>query len=219
MNLDTCWYKQVCTNKCKPGCVRYNCMCDLCEKANLPESMWTNKELLCGSDDYSAFTRLGEIRKNINSWVNDGNNLYLFSKICGNGKTSWATRLLISYFASIWHISGFNCHGLFVHVPTLLYTCKKSISQDVPGFDELCRLLDTVEVVVWDDLPCSTFTGYEHQIILQYIDSRINSGLSNIFTGNCNREECIPLIGERLTSRVFGCSEVIELVENDKRGL
>ena len=219
MDIKDCWYKNVCTNTCRQGCVRFNCMKDLCEKANLPESMWANKNLLCGPQDLAAFNKLTAIKSNISDFVNSGNNLYIYSHTCGNGKTSWSIKLLIAYFNSIWHKSGLKCHGLFVHVPTLLYTCKKSISQHVEGFDELCNLLDSVEIVVWDDLPCSTFTGYEHQIILQYIDNRINAGLSNIFTGNCNQEECVPLIGDRLTSRVFGCSEIIEFVEPDKRGL
>lgn len=219
MNLENCWYKNVCTNECKQSCVRFNCMKDLCERANLPESMWANKELICDNSDYKAFKTLSSIGSDIYNWVNFGNNLYIYSHTCGNGKTSWATRLLKAYFKSIWHKSGFNCHGLFIHVPTLLYTCKKSISQNVKGFDELCKQIESVELVVWDDLPCSTFTGYEHQIILQFIDNRINAGLSNIFTGNCNREECVPLIGDRLTSRLFGCSEVVEFVEGDKRGL
>ena len=218
MNLENCWYKGVCINHCSESCVRYNCMCSLFSHSNLSESQWVIPKLKCGDADYESFTFLEDIRNNIGDWVDKGENIYIFSHTCGNGKTSWAIKLMHAYFNSIWHRSGFDCHGLFIHVPTFLYNCKRSISQKIPGFDELCEKLNSVELVVWDDLPCSTFTGYEHQIILQYIDNRINAGLSNIFTGNCNKEECIPLIGDRLTSRIFGCSDIVEFVEGDKRG-
>lgn len=219
MNIDNCWYKSVCNNECSAGCVRYNCMHSLYAHSNLPESLWDKKVLVCNDNDMASFVILSNISRNINDWVAKGNNLYIYSKICGNGKTSWSIRLMHSYFDSIWHKSGFNCHGLFINVPSFLYLCKKSISHNMTEFDELCKLIDSVELVIWDDLPCSTFTGYEHQIILQHIDNRINAGLSNIFTGNCGKEECITLMGDRLASRVFGCSEIIEFVEGDKRGL
>ena len=218
MDINNCWYKNVSTNNCTSGGVRYNCMHSLFAHSNIPESQWLLPQLKCGQSDLESFKFLSDIKDNIADWVDRGENIYIFSHTCGNGKTSWAIKLMQAYFDSIWHHSGFDCHGLFINVPSFLYTCKKSISQNVPGFDEILKKLDSVELVIWDDLPCSTFTGYEHQIILQYIDNRINAGLSNIFTGNCNREECVPLIGDRLTSRIFGCSDVVEFIEGDKRG-
>lgn len=218
MKLQDCWYKDICNNTCTNGCIRYNCMYSLFKRAGVPESLWVPKKLICGDHDIESFKYLSEVSDNIADWVKNGNNMYIYSSVCGNGKTSWSIKLLYKYFDSIWHKSGFDCHGLFINVPTFLYQCKRSISQPSKEFDELCDLINKVELVIWDDLPCSTFTGYEHQIILQYIDNRINSGLANIFTGNCNKEECTKLMGDRLTSRVFGNSDIVEFVEGDKRG-
>ena len=55
--------------------------------------MYVDKD---GRDDVS-FERLSNIEKNIVDYVQKGNNLYMYSKNPGNGKTSWAFRLLRSY--------------------------------------------------------------------------------------------------------------------------
>ena len=220
MNIEDCWYKSNCNQEsCTQSCIRFNCMQSLYKKSLIPESMWNTgiKVLDCKETDSSAFHYLNDI--NMFDFVSNGENLYICSDICGNGKTSWSIKLMHRYFNLIWHKSGFNCHGLFINVPKFLYTCKRAISQKVEGFDELCENIAKCDLVIWDDLPCAEFTGYEHQIILQYIDDRINAGKSNIYTGNCDKEECKKLLGERLTSRVFGCGTVIKFFEEDKRGL
>lgn len=218
---DYCWYSEKCKQResstCN-NCIRKTCMNSLFSKSLVPESLWKYKDLICGDADTPAFEELSLTSKSIGLWVQGGYNLYIFSEYCGNGKTSWAIRLLFKWFDSIWHKSGFDCHGLFINVPKFLYDHKRNINAEVKGFEELCNLISTVELVIWDDLPTRTLTEYEHQILLQFIDDRMNSGLSNIITGNCNRVECSERIGERLTSRIFGNSRIIEFKEGDKRG-
>ena len=62
-------------------------------------------------------------------------------------------------------------------------------------------------------------SDYEHQILFQYIDDRINAGKSNIYTSNKSREQLEDLLGARLTSRVYNYSTVIHFIEGDKRGV
>ena len=219
MDMNKCWYKSDCPQECSLACIRYNCMNSLFRVSRIPEYSWDIKPLRCGEVDKQAFKQLKAIEDNIELFVNAGRNVYIYSATCGNGKTSWAIRLMYNYFDKIWHTSGFNCHGLFINVPNFLYECKRSISQNVEGFEELCNKISECDLVIWDDLPSSEFTSYEHQIVLQYIDGRINAGKSNIFTGNCDKDECYRLLGDRLASRVFGSSETVEFKEDDKRGL
>lgn len=194
-------------------------MLSLFKSSQIPESMWGYRNLYCGAEDLEAFRDLSNITQDIEEFVKEGDNLYLYSKNCGNGKTSWAVRLVSSYFDKIWHRSNFDCRALFINVPNFLYTCKRSISQEVKGFQELCDLISTVDLVVWDDIGDNTATGYEHQILLQYIDGRINAGKSNIYTSNRDFEGLCGTLGDRLASRVYNCSKIIELKEMDKRGI
>lgn len=217
MNRNNCWYKDRCTANCNDSCIRYKLMYSLFKQSNLPECQWNYKDLRCSQDDYSSFLHLGNISKDIEIFVNEGRQLYIYSTNCGNGKTSWAIRLMYSYFDRIWHKSSFDCKALFVNTSKFLYNCKRSISQQIDGFEELCNKIAEVDLVIWDDITCAKVTDYEHQILFQYIDDRICSGKANIFTGNHNREDCIGIIGDRLTSRIFS-DYTIEFVEGDKRG-
>ena len=219
MRIADCWYKGKCTNNCTESCVRFNLVYSLFSLSKLPESQWNYKELSCLEKDLNAFQLLASKAKNILDFVESGENLYIYSKNCGNGKTSWAIRFMWNYFDQIWHKSNFDCKALFINVPNFLYNCKRSISQDVKGFEDLCNLISEVDLVVWDDIGDNTATGYEHQILLQYIDGRINSGKSNIYTSNRDFEGLQSTVGDRLASRIFNCSTCVEFKETDKRGL
>lgn len=218
MNIDKCWYKRICTEKCTENCIRYKLMYSLFKQSNLPEALWDYKSLTCEDKDYQAFKELQAKSDAILNFIESGNNLYIYSENCGNGKTTWAIRLMYSYFDKIWHKSCFDCKALFVSVPKFLYNCKRSISQDVKGFEELCNLISEVDLVIWDDIGEMKASDYEHQILFQYIDDRINSKKSNIYTSNKNKGQLEDVLGVRLASRIYNCSECIEFVEEDKRG-
>lgn len=218
MNIDTCWYKRICTEQCSENCIRYKLMYSLFKQSRLPEAQWDYKYLVCNGTDLSNFTQLKAKSESILKFIANGNNLYIYSANCGNGKTSWAIRLMYSYFDKIWHKSCFDCKALFVSVPKFLYNCKRSISQDVKGFEELCNLISEVDLVIWDDIGEMKASDYEHQILFQYIDDRINSKKSNIYTSNKNKGQLEDVLGVRLASRIYNCSECIEFVEEDKRG-
>lgn len=217
MLIKDCWYKDRCTIKCEEHCMRFKLVSSLFNLSYLPEHLWKYKYLRCGDSDYESFKKLGDIGSHIETFVEDGRQLYIFSEFCGNGKTTWSIRLMWKYFNKIWHRSSFEQKAIFVSVQKFLYNCKRSISQTIEGFDNLCEAISKVDLVIWDDLPCGNFTDYEHQILFQYIDDRINCGKANIFTGNHNRTECEQLLGDKLTSRVFS-DYVVEFREGDKRG-
>ena len=218
MNIQSCWYNRVCTEQCSENCIRYKLMYSLFKQSNLPEALWNYKELVCYEKDLQVYKKLQAKSDAILNFIEAGNNLYIYSENCGNGKTTWAIRLMYSYFDKIWHKSCFDCKALFVSVPKFLYNCKRSISQDVKGFEELCNLISEVDLVIWDDIGEMKASDYEHQILFQYIDDRINSKKSNIYTSNKNKEQLEDVLGVRLASRIYNCSECIEFLEEDKRG-
>lgn len=218
MNIQSCWYKRICTEQCSENCIRYKLMYSLFKQSNLPEALWNYKELICHEKDLQVYKKLQAKSDAILNFIEAGNNLYIYSENCGNGKTTWAIRLMYSYFDKIWHKSCFDCKALFVSVPKFLYNCKRSISQDVKGFEELCNLISEVDLVIWDDIGEMKASDYEHQILFQYIDDRINSKKSNIYTSNKNKGQLEDVLGVRLASRIYNCSECIEFVEEDKRG-
>lgn len=191
----------------------------LYEQSNLPKNKRRRMDLRIDSDgtDRDKFIQLSDIEKNILSFVKEGKNLYLYSKICGNGKTEWSIRLLQSYFNQIWHMTDFGCHGLFLSVPSFFKYMKDNLFE---GKDNnLYKNAENCELVVWDEIAIKTLTNYEHETLLNLLSSRISKGLSNIYTSNMNPSELNEKLGERLYSRVINTSMLIQLNGKDKRGV
>lgn len=221
---DNCvWYKDVCqlynTDDCKSTCIRFMEMNRLCELSNIPKNKWKLPQLYCTDKDKKSFKQLSKIKNDIVNFVNNGDNLYLYSEYTGNGKTSWAIRLMLSYFNNIWSGNGFKCRGVFISVPDFLFKQKEIINNFDNSFSELKKQILSVDLVIWDDIAVTSLTQYEHQLLLTFIDNRILNNKANIYTGNSNKEVLDKYLGLRLSSRVWNTSLHIQLCEQDKRCL
>lgn len=216
-----CWYKEVCDNYkdgCDRLCVRYKEMKYLMEHSNIPKNKQRPIALSPYQCDYDAFCRLAEIKDNIVSFVDNGKNLYITSNTVGNGKTSWALKLLMRYFEEVWDGNGYVPRGVIVHVPTFLAKCKDFKTVDTE-FKELKRLVLDVDLVVWDDIAGVTMSNYDYTQLLVCLDAREFKGLSNIYTGNIpSRESLLNALGAKITSRVWNSqTEVIEFFGGERR--
>ena len=121
---EKCWYKDVCTCESCTNCLRYAEMKYLMDNSGLSKNR-QQPIYLDGGNDRQAFLRLADIKKDIVAFVENGESLYIFSEYTGNGKTSWAIKLLHKYFDEIWAGNGFNPRGYFIHVPVLLNKLKE----------------------------------------------------------------------------------------------
>ena len=193
-------------------------MCNLVKLSNLPESKWLPLKLRPG-EDYDAFLRLQEIKYDIENWVKEGRNLYLYSNNFGNGKTSWAVKLMLAYFNSIWAGNGLRRRGVFISVPEFLDRNREIISNRDEVFAELRQDIINCDLVVWDDITSTKLTDYNYFMLLNYLDARMLANLSNIFTGNVDYNRMYEFLGGRLASRIWNSSEIIQFVDIDKRGL
>lgn len=226
-----CWMK----NYCNKYLSNSNCDCSLdnvfCSKLFKLDKLYTesllssnqrlHQTLFIDSDgsDRQSFLRLKEIEENIVNWVSQGNNLYIYSNTCGNGKTSWSIRLLRSYLESIWYKSDLICKALFINVPRFLIALKNNISEKDEYASHIKDNVLKADLVVWDDVAIKTATTYEMENLLSIIDNRLNNSKSNIYTSNLFGQDLNEKLGERLYSRIVNLSEVIEFVGQDKRGL
>lgn len=210
-----CWYRNVCQIDACDHCIRYMEMSHLLENSGIPKVRQKPASLIPDDADYGAFVMLSDIKDNILQRVECGFNLYLGSKNTGNGKTSWAIKILLKYFDSIWAGNGFRIRGLFVHVPTLLSKLKDF---DNPLSAEYRNSLLKADLIVWDDIAVSGISQYDYNNLLMYIDNRILNEKSNIFTSNkVSRYELEEVIGNRLASRIWETSTKITLVGKDRR--
>lgn len=214
-----CWFKNSCTvdsSKCA-ACVRFHEMKYLLNESGIPPAQQIPAILQPADMDVPAFERLNEIKENIKKYVENGNNLYITSNNTGNGKTSWAIKILLRYFNDVWSGNGFRVRGLFIHVPTFLVKLK-NFNNPMP--EEYLENVRNADLVIWDDIACSGLTNWEYTQLLSFIDYRIFSGKSNIYTSNVASEEKLSeAVGSRLGSRIYANSEVIELLGSDWRGM
>lgn len=220
-NKEKCWYKEKCnnysTNKCNYNCIRYMEMHYLINTSNIPNGNQFKNKLIPNKIDLDSFKKLDGIKKDIVDFVNTGKSLYIYSQNFGNGKTTWSIKLMQNYFNKIWIGNGFKQRGLFIHVPTFLTKFKEVINKKDEEFEEMKKQLLEVDLVIWDDIATGKLTEFDHTNLLTYIDQRKLNGKSNIYTGNLDSDELIYSIGNRLKSRIWNDSIVIELKGNDRR--
>lgn len=168
--------------------------------------------------DREAFLKLKEIENSIEDFVNKGENLFLHSSTCGNGKTAWSLRLIQAYLNSIWYKCDLSCKVLFINVPRFLLALKDSITNQSDYIDHIKKHILDVDLVVWDELGIKNATQFEHEHLLNLINTRIDYNKSNVYTSNLNSDELKERLGERLHSRIVNLSTDIELFGKDKRG-
>ncbi len=213
MRNKDCLYEKVCNNECSSTCIRYIQMNRLLELSNLPKCFQRPTLIYSTDNDHDAYVELANIKNNIEDFVHNGKNLYICSTTCGNAKTTWATKLMLKYFDCIWPGSYDETKGLFVHVPSLLLDLKKF--GNIPKYVSQIKEAD---LVIWDDLAFNKLTEYEHEQLLQYIDYRLCSNKSNIYTSNLvTLDDLKSHVGGRLASRVYNGSTVITFTSPDFR--
>ena len=185
--------------------------------SQIPKKQQFPISLVPENKDYDNFVYLADIKDDIVDFVNNGENLYITSNYTGNGKTSWAIKMLLKYFDSVWSGNGFRIRGVFIHVPTFLNKLKSDIKNPDLGFESLVSCLVDVDLAIWDDIASTGLSQYDHSQLLTYIDQRVLSGKSNIFTGNIpDMEGLEKSVGARLTSRILS-GEIVELKGRDRR--
>ena len=210
-----CWYKDVCTAECSLACVRFTEMQHLMQSSGLPKNRQMPETLTPSDEDYDAFCLLADIKDDIKTFVEQGENLFICSLNTGNGKTSWAIKLMLKYFDSIWAGNGLRTRALFVHVPTLLLQLKNF---ENPLDADYKRSLTDADLVIWDDVCATTVSNYDYANLLMYLDNRLLNNKANIFTSNLiTKGQLEKVLGARLASRIWETSTIVELKGKDRR--
>lgn len=223
MAMEQCWLKSRCNGvDCdKPFCMKKFKLDLLYEKTLLPEKYKKDVQLRLDESkvDLESFQYLKSVQGQIERFVSSGDNLYIHSPICGNGKTSWAVKLLKEYLFRIWPKSDLVCKAMFIHVPRYLLALKDNISEKSDYVKYVKDNILDADLVVFDEVATGAFTKFEGENILSIVNSRVESGKSNIYTSNLSNGDLLDKLGERLYSRIVNCSQDVVLLGQDKRGL
>ena len=220
---EDCWLRDKCNH--------IDCKSSLCRRLYLTDKFYHNallsdnekidKVLTIKDDsvDKPVFDSLYSIKNYIVEFVNEGNNIYMYSKITGNGKTSWAIKLVQEYIDRIWYRTSKDCPVLFINVPRYLLAIKDNITDKNDYVQHIKENVLDCDIVVWDDIGTKSATSFEHETLLSIIDTRNSKGKTNIYTSNLNGTELLNFVGERLYSRIYNNSfpYVFEFKAKDAR--
>lgn len=222
--MSNCYVYNNCSRRdCdKETCLRREKLIYLFNRSMLSESQRYEFKLQPDSDgtDLDEFKKLNVIKNDIVNFVNSGKNLYIHSSNCGNGKSSWAIKLIQEYINKIAIRSPLTCRALFVSTPRFLMAMKDSISNKNEYYESVKDDVYSADLVVFDDIANKIGTDFELNSLLGIIDHRISAGKSTIFTSNMSTlKDLQNALGDRLASRISQYSENIEFHGSDKRGL
>lgn len=222
MNND-CLYFNICEHKefgtCSVDCIRYAEMTYLINHSGLPNNLRGRNQLTPDKVDLEAFITLAEIKDDIYNFVSEGKNLYIYSTNTGNGKTTWLSKLLKSYFNQIWAGNGLRTRGYYIDLPTFFIGLKEAINNPNEEIDELKDFLKEVDLLCVDGISSITLSEFELNYFMYIVEHRINNGLSTIYGSNLDEQGLLRFFGTRLKSRIFNNSKIIRLQGMDRRGL
>lgn len=208
-----CWYKDGCNRKtdmCQKVCHRYLQMNYLISNCGMKHAERFLKPLAPMNLDVDAFVRLQTIKDNIVKFVSNSNNLFISSLYLQTGKTTWALKLLYKFFDEIWAGNGFVPRGYFIYVPEFLNKTRSFQYKETDEFKLVDKLLQKVDLVIWDDITSMELTNQEQNFINMYIDKRYLQGKANIYTGmHLSDEEKVKYLGNKLSCRLDSCENII----------
>ena len=189
---------------------------DLLEESGLPEIYWEEIKLTVRKEDVDAFKRLNEIKNNIYDISEpnlDMKNLLICSNKTGNGKTSWAIKMLQFFiFKSAQHYPDEES-ALFVPTTEFVLASKEYDSSHRKKYWDMLDMIEKSRVVVFDDIGAGEYSRAEYMALLSAIEGRVFRKQYCIFTSNFieKDEVIVKKLGERLADRVFETSEKIIL--------
>ena len=190
----------------------------LYKMSRIPERYCYNIPLVPEGKDLGAFEALNNFMKNVEEKVENGEGLYIWSECTGNGKTSWACKILSYYFRKVAFKSGLENEGLYIYLPTFLDDLRQSYDEPDADFSELLDMLKNCKLLVIDDIGAEKSTEWVNERLLSIINTRMMKGLSTVYTSNCSLEDIGNRMGERISSRIRGSATEIHLVGQDRRG-
>lgn len=204
---------------CSELCGGYRVLRALYNLSKIPTEYRYNIALSPQQRDLEAFEKLNKFKESVVENIGAGANLYIWGKNTGNGKTSWACKIMGYYFRKIAFTSGLENEGLYIYLPTFLDDLRNSYGNPSPEFDDELEMVKKCKLLIIDDVGAEKLTEWVRERIISIIHTRVSNGLSTIYTSNLSPEELKAEMGDRISSRILGCSTVIEITGADRRGV
>lgn len=221
-----CWAENYCkrfkTVYCNEYCDVWYILKALYAESNIPKIYQYPEDLTLtvpeGEDElYKAYIDAEKYRREILKNVDKGIGVYLYGKMPGTGKTTWACKIMAHYFRKIVFNTGLEYEGVFINVPEFLNDIKDNFNDPTPEFKKLYSKVENSKLAIFDDIGAEKPTEWVAEKLYTIINHRVNNGLATIYTSNIDLDMLADRIGNRTVSRIMGNSYIIEFKGKDKR--
>lgn len=188
-------------------------------ESGVPKKYYVPQKLVRRQVDEQLWNFLEEYRNDVVNKVHNGNNLVITSPIVGNGKTSWAIRLLQRYIAETALDGDLGDKGVFCVCSNMLeiFGDFGYFETSIEFFDYLNRLKNC-KLLVIDEIGSGRITPVSYNHFYDLINYRVDNGLTTIYTTNYSDERIQEVLGERLYSRIYHTATVLEFRADNVRG-
>ena len=218
-----CYADYYCKKKsdtsCNDVCGGYRVLRALYTLSRIPVPYRYKIDLIPDDADMQSFITLNEYKEDVVSHVQAGEGLYIWSENTGNGKTSWACKIMSHYFRKIAFNSGLENEGLYIYLPTFLDDLRNSYNNPSPEFAEELEMVKSCNLLIIDDIGAERVTEWVRERLVSIINTRSSNGLCTIYTSNLSLKGLTDKLGDdRISSRIRGSVKEIHLVGKDNRG-
>lgn len=210
-------YCQKDRSTCSELCGGYRVLRALYNLSRIPEKYRYNIPLTPEQVDIPAFEALNEYKERVLEKVEAGEGLYIWGKSTGSGKTSWACKVMSHYFRKIAFDTGLENEGLYIFLPTFLEDLRDNYESKDPDFEQVLSMVKGCRLLIIDDIGAERVTEWVRERMVSIINTRVSNNLATIYTSNLSPEELKRELGDRISSRVLGSSQVVEIAGGDRR--
>lgn len=212
--INTCKRKD--TEHCNKMCTAYALLEGIYAISSIPKAYQYEKRLIPDKLDVEAFGVIKSYTQNVVDNVNNGNSLFLYSEITGNGKTSLACKVAQIYITKTLFSEDIENKILFISVPDFLEELRTGY--DDGNYEYLLSKVKNCKMVIFDDLGAEKPSEWVRERLYTIINHRVNNGLCSIYTSNKSIEELEATLGSRICSRLRQDTKIVQLLGKDRRG-
>lgn len=206
-------YCQKDKSSCSDVCGGYRVLRALYNLSRIPERYrYTIALKPENGEDLEAFTTLDNYKNDVLSMVDEGRGLYIWGKSTGNGKTSWACKIMSYFFRKIAFNTGLENEGLYIFLPTFLEDLRDNYDNKDPEFDEVLRMIKTCRLLIIDDIGAERVTDWVKVVkedsikAIQYLKEEIEKLEKSVpVSRNKDGYDIISNAGDRLTEYKKRC--------------
>lgn len=217
-----CWANRYCKKKsednCSEECDIYVLLKALYSQSNIPKVYQIDVEMQTTSqEETNIYRKLNKYLEEIWKNVINGKGLYLHSVGTGNGKTTWACKMVNAYFRKIVFTSSLEYEGFYINTPTFLEELRASYDEKSAEFSKKMYMVMNCKLLVIDDIGSEKPSDWVTERLYTIINNRITNGLATIYTSNVSLESLETALGHRIASRIKGSSDCIKFIGIDRR--